>query len=146
MCGCVEEMKQSHPWVFSGLVVVHLCEFLLLQSGLLSLQWPDPLEDVRVLDIGCDPGSQRSSCCTCTLCILTRKTTASQIRHNSVTNTATLSSAANRRTQQGVNNSHQLHVHFLFCSSDPDLGIKGGLVPVEQLFHTLANLDRTNRI
>lgn len=63
-----------------------VCVFLLHEPSLLSLQWLNPLSDVGVLYVGFDPGSQRSSRCTCTLCILTIRTKASQVRNNSVSN------------------------------------------------------------
>lgn len=48
-------------------------EFLLSQSGLLSLQGLDPLQNVGVLDVGFHPGGQGSSCCACTFRILKNK-------------------------------------------------------------------------
>lgn len=114
--GCVEEIKY-----------ICVCVFLLHEPSLLSLQWLNPLSDVGVLYIGFDPGGQRSSCCTCTLCILTIRTKASQVRNNSVGNNKGLITPA-------------LHLLLILLLWQPDLGIEGGLIPVEQLFHTLSNL------
>lgn len=109
-----------------NVVIVWLCiyVFILHQSSLLPLQWLYPLKDMGVLDIGFDPDSQRSSCCTCTLCILT-------ITQHHVTEKNIVIAALSVTVKVILN--------LLWWS---DLGIKRGLVSVKQLFHTLTNLRR----
>lgn len=81
-----------------------------------------------VLDIGFDPGSERSSCCTCALCILTIKQ-----HHKSET------TQLQQQPQYHLQSTKRKKINRGLVTS-ADLGIEGGLVPVEQLFHTLANL------
>lgn len=101
-------------------------EFLLSQSGLLSLQGLDPLQNVGVLDVGFHPGGQGSSCCASTFCILKNKAKIRRTRCEKEHRSLPSAGVAVRRAAASPCQGH--------------LWIEGSRVPVEQLLHALADL------
>lgn len=114
--------------------------FLLQKSSLFSFQRLNSLQNKGVLDICFDPGSQRSSCCACTLCILRAKT-APTVRNNSNTAVTVSPPSTRKKNIKRIPTSNKnTFISHLLQPGQSDLRVERSLVPVEELFYTLPDL------
>lgn len=117
-------------------------EFLLSQSGLLSLQGLDPLQNVGVLDVGFHPGGQGSSCCASTFCILKNKAKIRRTRCEKEHRSLPSAGAAVRRAAASPCTFGSKEAVFLLSSSSTLWRISGVML----LASKVAMSSRTPRL